>query len=70
MDLFFLNKIPLLITLSLKIDFTATSHFPTQKARDIFKSFWWIFVFYLKCGFKITIVHAGGDFTPVQELIA
>ena len=63
------NRIPLLITLSRKIDFISTSHFPTQTARDIFKYFWRIYVFYLKRGFKITTVHADGELAPVQELI-
>ena len=70
MDIFCVNKIPFLITLIRKIEFTATSHFPTQTARYIFKYFWRIYVFYFKRGFKITIVHADGEFYPVQELIA
>ena len=65
-----MNKIPLLITLSHNIYFTAKSHLPTQKSRGILKSFWCIYVFYLKRGFKITAVHADGEFAPVQELIA
>ena len=69
MDIFFVNNIPFLITLSRKIDFTSVSNFPTQTSRDIFKYFWRIYVFYLKCGFKIMTVHADGEFDPVQELI-
>ena len=69
-DIFFVNKIPFLITLSRKIDFTAISHLPTQIARYIFKSFWSIYVLYLKCGFKITTVHSDGKFCPLQEIIA
>ena len=65
-----MNKIPFLITLSLKVDFTATSHFSTHKYRDLYKSIWRIYVLYLKHGFKITTVHADGVFSPVQELIA
>ena len=38
-DIYFVNKKPLLITLSRKIDFTTTSHLPTQKYREIFKAF-------------------------------
>ena len=66
----FVNKIPFLITLSHKIYFTVTSHFPTQTARDIFNSFWPIYIFYLKRVFKITTVHDDGEFSPVPELIA
>ena len=69
MDIFFVNKIPFLITLRHKIDFTATSKFTTQTDRDIFKSFWSIYVFYLRRGFKITTVNADGEFAPVWELI-
>ena len=58
--IFFMNKIPLFITLSHKIDFIATIHLPTQTARDIFKSFWCIYVFYLKRGFKTKKVHTDG----------
>ena len=60
MDIIFVNKIPLLITLSRNIDFTDTSHFPTQKYRDIFKAFRRIYILYFKRGFKITTVHADG----------
>ena len=70
MDVFFVNKIPFLITLRRKIDFIATSHLPTKTARYIFKSFWRIYVFYLKRGFKITTFHADGEFDPVRELIS
>ena len=70
MDIHFVNKIPVFIKLSHKIEFTTTSHLPIKKSRDIFKSFWRIYVLYLKCGFKITTVHADGVFSPVQELIA
>ena len=70
MDIFFVNEIPSLITLSRNIDFTATSHLPTRKDRYIFISFWRICVLYLKLGFKITTFHADGEFDPVQELLA
>ena len=65
MDIFFVIKIPLLITLSQKIEFAATIHLPTQKSRDIFKAFWCIYVFYLKCGFRITTVRGDGVSAPV-----
>ena len=65
MDIFFVNKIPLLIKLSCKIDFTDTSHLRTQKSRDISKAFWRIYVFYLKHGFKTKTVHSDGEFSPV-----
>ena len=70
MDIFFVNKISLFLTLSHKIDFTATSHLCTQKARDTFKSFWSIYVLYLRYGFQITTVHADRQFDLVRELIS
>ena len=70
MNTFFVNNIPFLIILSRKVDFTATSHLPPQKARDVFKYFWCIYVFYLNRGFNLTTVTNDGEFAPVQELIA
>ena len=66
MDIFFVNKIPFLITLSRNIDFTAPSHLTTQTSIYIFKYFWRINVFYLKCGFRITTLHADGEFATLQ----
>ena len=70
MDICFVNKIPFLITLSLKIDFTTTSNFITKTAKYIFKSFWSIYVLDLKRGLKITTFHGDGEFVLVRELIA
>ena len=70
MDIFLVNKIPLLITLSHKIDVTDTGHFHTQTARDVFKYSWRIYVFYFKHNFKITTVYAHEEFSPVRGLIA
>ena len=70
MDIFFVNKIPFLIILIRKIDFTATSHLPTQTARDILKYFWRIYVFDLICGFKTRTVNVDVEFYPLRELIA
>ena len=70
MDIFFVNKIPLLITLIHNNDSTTTSHFPTQTDRDIFKYFWNIHVFCLKHGLEMTTVHDDGEFATVQELIS
>ena len=70
MNTFFVNNIPFLIILSRKVDFTGTSHLPPQKARDVFKYFWCIYVFYLERGFNIMSFHADGEFDPLQEIIA
>ena len=59
-DILFFNKIPFLITLICKINFSATSHLATKKSRDILKAFRLIYVFYLKRGFKTKKVHTDG----------
>ena len=52
MDIFFVDKITFFLTLIRNIDFTDTSHLSFYKARDIFKDFWRIYVFYLKRGLR------------------
>ena len=56
--------------MSYNIFFASISHFPTYKSRKIFKALLCIYVFYLKRGFQITTVHANGEFSTMQELIA
>jgi hypothetical protein len=53
------NKIPFFWTLSRKVCFTA----------QIFKAFKKIYHYYLQRGFRIAIVHADGEFAPLQTLI-
>ena len=67
--MFFVNKIPLLITLSSKIDFTATAHLKERKIKTTFLAFLSVYKFYLKRGFRITMVHADNDFGPMRPLI-
>ena len=55
--------------LSRKINFTAISHILGIKATKIFKAFKMIFRFYLHSGFRITTVHADGEFAALQEFI-
>jgi hypothetical protein len=68
-DLFFVNQIPFFLTLSRKICFTAVNHVTDRKAETIFKAFEEIYRFYLQRGFKITTVHADGEFAPLQAMI-
>ena len=68
-DIFFVNKIPFFLTLSRKICFTAVNHLADRKVATIFKAFQEIYKFYLNRGFKITNVHADGEFAPLQALI-
>jgi hypothetical protein len=68
-DIFFVNKVPFFITLSRKICFTAVNHLANRKVKNIYKAFEEIYKFYLNRGFRITIVHADGEFAPLQALI-
>ena len=50
-DIFCVNKIPFIITLSLKIYFTTVTHLDNQKIATILKAMKLICAFYLRCGF-------------------
>ena len=57
-DVFFVNKIPFFITLSRKIDFTATAHLKDRKIKTIFLAFLAVYKFCLRRGFRIKMIHA------------
>ena len=69
MDIFFVNKIPFFLTLSRKICFTAVNHLANRKVPEIFEAFKEIYQYYLHRGFRITTVHADGEFEPLRPLI-
>ena len=62
------NRIPF-ITLSRKIDFLGISHLPGRKIQNIFQAHNSLHRYYLQHGFRITTVHADGEFVPLKELI-
>ncbi len=68
-DIFFVNKIPFFLTLSRKICFTAVNHLADRTVPQIFKAFKEIYLYYLHRGFRITTVHADGEFEPLKPLI-
>jgi hypothetical protein len=68
-DIFFVNKIPFFLTLSLKICFTAVNHIGDRTVPQIFKDFKEMYQYYLQRGFHITTVHADGEFAPLKTLI-
>ena len=68
-DIFFVNKIPFFLTLSRKICFTAVNHLADRTVPQIFKAFKEIYQYYLHRGFRITTVHADGEFEPLTALI-
>jgi hypothetical protein len=68
-NLFFVNKIPFFLTLSCKICFTAINHLADRTVPQIFMAFKEIYQYYLQRGFRITTVHADGEFAPLKVLI-
>ena len=69
MDVFFVNKIPFLITLSRNICFTTVTHLSNRKIETIFNEFKPIFIYYLQRGFQIMTVTADGEFAPLERLL-
>ena len=68
-DIFFVNKIPFLLTMSRKICFTAVNHLANRTVPEIFKAFKNICQHCLQRGFRITEVHVDGEFEPLKPLI-
>jgi hypothetical protein len=68
-DIFFMNKIPFLLTLSHKICFTAVDNLADRTVPQIFKAFKEMYHNYLQRGFHITTVHADREFAPIKTLI-
>jgi hypothetical protein len=68
-DIFFVNKNPFFLTLSRNITFTAVNDLAGRRVPKIFKAFKDIYQYYLQRGFHITVVHADGEFAPLQPLI-
>jgi hypothetical protein len=68
-DVFFVNKIPFLITLSRKICFTTVTHLSNQKIPKIFTAFRSIFMYYLQKGFQILTVTADNKFATLGKLM-
>ena len=70
LDIFFVNNIPFLLTLSQKICFTAVNHIVNRTVPQIFVAFKEIYQYYMHRGFLITTVHSDGGFAPLQALVA
>jgi hypothetical protein len=68
-NLFFVNKIPFLLTLSHKICFMAINHLVDRTVPQIFMAFKEIYQYYLHHSFHITMVHVDGEFAPLKVLI-
>ena len=70
LDIFFVTKISFLLTLSRKICFTAVNHLANGTVPQIFAAFKKIYQYYMHHGFPTTTVHSGGEFAPLQPLVA
>ena len=68
-DIFFVNSIPLFITLNREICLTSANHLANRKVETIFKAFKYIFSHYMKHVFQITTLHADEEFPPTQAMI-
>ncbi len=55
--------------LSCKICFTAINHLVDRTVPQIFMALKEIYQYYLQSGFRITMVHADGEFAPLKVLI-
>ena len=60
---------PFFITLSRNIDFLGISHLPGRNIQNILQAYKSLHRYYLRRGFRITTVHADGEFFPLKELI-
>ena len=68
-DVFFVNKIPFFLTLSCRTCFTAANHLANRTITKTFKVFKQVYQYHMNRGFKITTVHANGEFAPIKPLI-
>jgi len=66
MDIFFVNKIPFLTTISRANNYTSVEHLKDRKADTIFSAFKNIYAFYFQRGFRISTVHADGEFDTLK----
>jgi hypothetical protein len=67
--IFFVKKIPFLLTLSRKFCFTAFNHLADRTVPQIFKAFKDMYQYYLQRGFHTKTVHADGEFAHLKPLI-
>jgi hypothetical protein len=68
-DILFVNKNPFFLKLSHRITFTAVNHLADSTVPQIFKALKEIYQYYLQRGFHITVLHADGEFAPLEPFI-
>ena len=65
-DFFFVNKIPFIITLSLKIYFTTVTHLDNRKIGTILTAIKLLCAFYQRCGYRVVELRMDGEFQAIH----
>ena len=65
-DLMYVNKIPLLVTLSRNVKFRTVEAVMDRKEATLLKSIANVATLYRKAGFKVTTALMDGEFVPLQ----
>jgi hypothetical protein len=68
-DIFFINRVPYFVTLSLRICFLSVTHMTNQKIVTTFKALKAMHNFYLQRGFQIVFIKGDGEFKPLEEFM-
>ncbi len=66
-NIFFVNKIPFILTLSRVLYFTTVTHLPNRSLDQIFKALKGIFYYYLQQGFHVTFITGDGEFASIEQ---
>ena len=69
-DLMYVNKVPLLVTLSRNIKFGTMEAVADRKETTLLKSIKGVISLYRKAGFKITVALMDGEFVPLRGGLA
>ena len=69
-DLMYVNRVPLLVTLSRNIKFGTMEAVADQKETTLLKCIKGVISLYRKAGFKVTVVLMDGEFVPLHGGLA
>ena len=68
-DIFYVNKIPFLLTISRKLCFTTVTHLADKKLETVLASYKEVHNLYATRGFHIATLSLDGEFAPLQGLL-
>ncbi|MGL5935222.1 MAG: hypothetical protein ACRCZI_06320, partial [Cetobacterium sp.] len=68
-DIFFVNKVPMLITLGLKIYYTTITHLKNRQVKTIYAALKQVYVFYYRCGYRIVEFRMDREFDALLPII-